>query len=149
VYNIFRQLGLRHIFVVPKPSRVVGLITRKDLLLEEDGNTAMAELQSTSVRFWCSSCPPNIVYICKHVHCHKELIFCLHLLQHWGLKYRAAISSEFFYIIISGELWYCIWKPLGGEPLIIFHQQQDLWLDVLDTLEQRIWEKFQLCFLQH
>lgn len=34
VYNLFRQLGLRHIFVVPRPSRVVGLITRKDLLLE-------------------------------------------------------------------------------------------------------------------
>ncbi|CAN6298168.1 unnamed protein product [Urochloa humidicola] len=50
VYNLFRQLGLRHVFVVPRPSRVVGLITRKDLLLEEDGNTAMAELQSTSVR---------------------------------------------------------------------------------------------------
>jgi chloride channel 7 len=50
VYNLFRQLGLRHIFVVPRPSRVVGLITRKDLLLEEDGNTVMAELQSTSVR---------------------------------------------------------------------------------------------------
>ncbi|VAH95415.1 unnamed protein product [Triticum turgidum subsp. durum] len=50
VYNLFRQLGLRHIFVVPRPSRVVGLITRKDLLLEEDGNTATTELQSTSVR---------------------------------------------------------------------------------------------------
>ncbi|RCV41365.1 hypothetical protein SETIT_9G129800v2 [Setaria italica] len=50
VYNLFRQLGLRHIFVVPRPSRVVGLITRKDLLLEEDDNTVMAELQSTSVR---------------------------------------------------------------------------------------------------
>uniref|UniRef100_A0A453H4V4 CBS domain-containing protein n=1 Tax=Aegilops tauschii subsp. strangulata TaxID=200361 RepID=A0A453H4V4_AEGTS len=48
VYNLFRQLGLRHIFVVPRPSRVVGLITRKDLLLEEDGNTATTELQSTS-----------------------------------------------------------------------------------------------------
>ncbi len=34
VYNLFRQLGLRHIFVVPRPSRVVGLITRQDLLLE-------------------------------------------------------------------------------------------------------------------
>ncbi|KAL6893694.1 hypothetical protein ACP4OV_007792 [Aristida adscensionis] len=48
VYNLFRQLGLRHIFVVPRPSRVVGLITRKDLLLEEDGNTVTTELQSTS-----------------------------------------------------------------------------------------------------
>lgn len=34
VYNLFRQLGLRHLFVVPRPSRVVGLITRKDLLIE-------------------------------------------------------------------------------------------------------------------
>jgi chloride channel 7 len=34
VYNLFRQLGLRHIFVVPRPSRAIGLITRKDLLLE-------------------------------------------------------------------------------------------------------------------
>ncbi|GJM96283.1 hypothetical protein PR202_ga13104 [Eleusine coracana subsp. coracana] len=50
VYNLFRQLGLRHIFVVPRPSRVVGLITRKDLLLEEDSNTVTTELQSTSVR---------------------------------------------------------------------------------------------------
>uniref|UniRef100_A0A0A8XN77 CBS domain-containing protein n=1 Tax=Arundo donax TaxID=35708 RepID=A0A0A8XN77_ARUDO len=50
VYNLFRQLGLRHIFVVPRPSRVVGLITRKDLLLEENGNTVTTELQSTSVR---------------------------------------------------------------------------------------------------
>lgn len=34
MYNLFRQLGLRHIFVVPRPSRVLGLITRKDLLIE-------------------------------------------------------------------------------------------------------------------
>jgi predicted transcriptional regulator len=34
VYNLFRQLGLRHLFVVPRPSRVLGLITRKDLLIE-------------------------------------------------------------------------------------------------------------------
>ena len=34
VYNLFRQLGLRHAFVVPRPSRVIGLITRKDLLIE-------------------------------------------------------------------------------------------------------------------
>uniref|UniRef100_A0A0E0KHS2 Chloride channel protein n=1 Tax=Oryza punctata TaxID=4537 RepID=A0A0E0KHS2_ORYPU len=48
VYNLFRQLGLRHIFVVPRPSRVVGLITRQDLLLEENGNNVTTELQSTS-----------------------------------------------------------------------------------------------------
>ena len=34
VYNLFRQLGLRHIFVVPRASRVIGMITRKDLLIE-------------------------------------------------------------------------------------------------------------------
>ena len=34
VYNLFRQLGLRHILVVPRASRVIGLITRKDLLIE-------------------------------------------------------------------------------------------------------------------
>lgn len=34
VYNLFRELGLRHIFVVPRASRVIGLITRKDLLIE-------------------------------------------------------------------------------------------------------------------
>ncbi|CAL9755154.1 unnamed protein product, partial [Musa acuminata subsp. burmannicoides] len=50
VYNLFRQLGLRHIFVVPRPSRVIGLITRKDLLLEERDHSATTELQSTSVR---------------------------------------------------------------------------------------------------
>ncbi|KAH7522342.1 hypothetical protein FEM48_Zijuj07G0128200 [Ziziphus jujuba var. spinosa] len=49
VYNLFRQLGLRHIFVVPRPSCVIGLITRKDLLIEENEDSAM-ELQSTSVR---------------------------------------------------------------------------------------------------
>ncbi|XP_043691449.1 chloride channel protein CLC-d-like [Telopea speciosissima] len=50
VYNLFRQLGLRHIFVVPRPSRVIGLITRKDLLVEENVDPATVELQSTSVR---------------------------------------------------------------------------------------------------
>ncbi|XP_042450510.1 chloride channel protein CLC-d-like isoform X1 [Zingiber officinale] len=50
VYNLFRQLGLRHIFVVPRPSRVMGLITRKDLLVEESDSSATVELQSTSVR---------------------------------------------------------------------------------------------------
>ncbi|XP_020104381.1 chloride channel protein CLC-d isoform X1 [Ananas comosus] len=50
VYNLFRQLGLRHIFVVPRPSRVIGLITRKDLLVEESDDSATLELQSTSVR---------------------------------------------------------------------------------------------------
>ncbi|XP_022762058.1 chloride channel protein CLC-d-like isoform X6 [Durio zibethinus] len=51
VYNIFRQLGLRHIFVVPRASRVIGVITRKDLLIEEEiEDSAITELQSTSVR---------------------------------------------------------------------------------------------------
>jgi hypothetical protein len=34
VHYLFRQLGLRHICVVPRPSQVVGVITRKDLLPE-------------------------------------------------------------------------------------------------------------------
>ncbi|RDY01196.1 Chloride channel protein CLC-d, partial [Mucuna pruriens] len=50
VYNLFRQLGLRHLFVVPRPSRVLGLITRKDLLIEDNENVNTLELQSTSVR---------------------------------------------------------------------------------------------------
>ncbi|XP_078155156.1 chloride channel D isoform X1 [Carex rostrata] len=50
VYNLFRQLGLRHIFVVPRPSQVLGMITRKDLLLEENDSSATMELQSSSVR---------------------------------------------------------------------------------------------------
>lgn len=50
VYNLFRQLGLRHIFVVPRPSHVIGLITRKDLLFEEKNNSAAIELQTASVR---------------------------------------------------------------------------------------------------
>ncbi|RYR59150.1 hypothetical protein Ahy_A05g024986 isoform A [Arachis hypogaea] len=50
VYNLFRQLGLRHLFVVPRPSRVLGLITRKDLMIEDTENVNTLELQSTSVR---------------------------------------------------------------------------------------------------
>uniref|UniRef100_A0A1D1XL75 Chloride channel protein CLC-d n=2 Tax=Anthurium amnicola TaxID=1678845 RepID=A0A1D1XL75_9ARAE len=50
VYNLFRQLGLRHIFVVPRASHVIGLITRKDLLVEETEDQATIELQSASVR---------------------------------------------------------------------------------------------------
>ncbi|XP_034685604.1 chloride channel protein CLC-d isoform X4 [Vitis riparia] len=48
VYNLFRQLGLRHILVVPRASRVIGLITRKDLLIEDNENSETVELQSTS-----------------------------------------------------------------------------------------------------
>ncbi|RYR59151.1 hypothetical protein Ahy_A05g024986 isoform B [Arachis hypogaea] len=48
VYNLFRQLGLRHLFVVPRPSRVLGLITRKDLMIEDTENVNTLELQSTS-----------------------------------------------------------------------------------------------------
>ncbi|GKV42765.1 hypothetical protein SLEP1_g50139 [Rubroshorea leprosula] len=50
VYNLFRQLGLRHVFVVPRASRVIGLITRRDLLIEDTEDSAILELQSTSVR---------------------------------------------------------------------------------------------------
>ncbi|KAG7013564.1 Chloride channel protein CLC-d, partial [Cucurbita argyrosperma subsp. argyrosperma] len=50
VYNLFRQLGLRHAFVVPRPANVVGLITRKDLLIEDSEDSDAMELQSTSVR---------------------------------------------------------------------------------------------------
>ncbi|GAY42557.1 hypothetical protein CUMW_067830 [Citrus unshiu] len=50
VYNLFRQLGLRHIFVVPRASRVIGLITRKDLLIEDGEDSTTVELQSTSRR---------------------------------------------------------------------------------------------------
>ncbi|KAG6726720.1 hypothetical protein I3842_02G094500 [Carya illinoinensis] len=49
VYNLFRQLGLRHLFVVPRPSRVIGLITRKDLLIEDSEESDTVELQSTSI----------------------------------------------------------------------------------------------------
>ncbi|XP_017223054.1 chloride channel protein CLC-d isoform X2 [Daucus carota subsp. sativus] len=49
VYNLFRQLGLRHIFVVPRASRVLGVITRKDLLIEGDEDSSAVELQSASV----------------------------------------------------------------------------------------------------
>lgn len=34
VYTLFRQLGLRHLLVVPRASRVIGMISRKDLLIE-------------------------------------------------------------------------------------------------------------------
>ncbi|XP_070014983.1 chloride channel protein CLC-d isoform X2 [Nicotiana sylvestris] len=50
VYNLFRQLGLRHLLVVPRPARVIGVITRKDLILENNDDLAALELQSTSVR---------------------------------------------------------------------------------------------------
>ncbi|KAL7590889.1 chloride channel protein CLC-d isoform X1 [Lactuca sativa] len=50
VYNLFRQLGLRHIFVVPRASRVIGMITRKDLIFEDNDDSGSVELQSTSVR---------------------------------------------------------------------------------------------------
>ncbi|KAF5736850.1 chloride channel protein CLC-d [Tripterygium wilfordii] len=50
VYNLFRQLGLRHVFVAPRPSRVIGLITRKDLLIEDNEDASPVELQTTSVR---------------------------------------------------------------------------------------------------
>lgn len=91
VYNLFRQLGLRHIFVVPRASRVVGMITRKDLLIEVCANgicfsvvfnfsglynnwklcsvlqdsedSANVELQSTSVRsLCCFSCVIFVSY---------------------------------------------------------------------------------------
>ncbi|KAH6776926.1 chloride channel D [Perilla frutescens var. hirtella] len=50
VYNLFRQLGLRHLLVVPRASRVIGMITREDLLIEDHDDTTAIELQSTSVR---------------------------------------------------------------------------------------------------
>ncbi|XP_059649903.1 chloride channel protein CLC-d isoform X2 [Cornus florida] len=49
VYNLFRQLGLRHIFVVPRASRVLGMLTRKDLLIEDNEDSTAVELQSTSI----------------------------------------------------------------------------------------------------
>ncbi|KAL8162693.1 hypothetical protein V2J09_014182 [Rumex salicifolius] len=48
-YNLFRQLGLRHLLVIPKPCQVTGLITRKDLLMEDGEDSATVELQSTSI----------------------------------------------------------------------------------------------------
>ncbi|XP_057805939.1 chloride channel protein CLC-d isoform X1 [Salvia miltiorrhiza] len=50
VYTLFRQLGLRHLLVVPRASRVIGMISRKDLLIEDHEDTTAIELQSTSVR---------------------------------------------------------------------------------------------------
>ncbi|XP_024361602.1 chloride channel protein CLC-d [Physcomitrium patens] len=53
VYNLFRLLGLRHICVVPRPSQVVGVITRKDLLPEvlEEKN-GLEELMSSRGRYF-------------------------------------------------------------------------------------------------
>ncbi|KAL1561833.1 chloride channel protein CLC-d-like isoform X3 [Salvia divinorum] len=50
VYTLFRQLGLRHLLVVPRASRVIGMISRRDLLIEDNEDTLAIELQSTSVR---------------------------------------------------------------------------------------------------
>ena len=51
VYNLFRQLGLRHVFVVPRASRVVGMITRKDLLFEvfKLSNSFVCNIHTTEV----------------------------------------------------------------------------------------------------
>ena len=45
VYTLFRQLGLRHLCVVRKPSEILGVITRKDLLPQTftERNVARAE----------------------------------------------------------------------------------------------------------
>ncbi|CAK9142525.1 unnamed protein product [Ilex paraguariensis] len=64
VYNLFRQLGLRHIFVVPRASRVIGMLTRKDLLIEETEDSTAVELQSTSVRSLCCFA----IYVYHHMH---------------------------------------------------------------------------------
>eukprot|EP00250_Pteridium_aquilinum_P011550 c20146_g1_i1 orf=525-2813(-) len=50
VYNLFRQLGLRHVLVVPRPSQVVGVITRKDLLSEPSEDKEAQELSAVRVR---------------------------------------------------------------------------------------------------
>ncbi|KAL0434244.1 UNVERIFIED_CONTAM: Chloride channel protein CLC-d [Sesamum latifolium] len=42
-----------HLLVVPHASRVVGMITRKDLLIEDNEDIAGVELQTTSVRSLC------------------------------------------------------------------------------------------------
>ena len=34
MYNLFRNLGLRHLMVVPRVENVIGVITRKDLVPE-------------------------------------------------------------------------------------------------------------------
>ncbi|MCO5557006.1 hypothetical protein L7F22_010561 [Adiantum nelumboides] len=46
VYNLFRQLGLRHVLVVPRPSQVVGVITRKDLISEPSEDKEVQELSA-------------------------------------------------------------------------------------------------------
>ncbi|KAI5073169.1 hypothetical protein GOP47_0011182 [Adiantum capillus-veneris] len=46
VYNLFRQLGLRHVLVVPRPSQVVGVITRKDLITEPSEDKEVQELSA-------------------------------------------------------------------------------------------------------
>ncbi|KAG6420135.1 hypothetical protein SASPL_116654 [Salvia splendens] len=55
VYTLFRQLGLRHLLVVPRASRVIGMISRKDLLIEDHEDTTAVELQSTSISILKSS----------------------------------------------------------------------------------------------
>eukprot|EP00249_Psilotum_nudum_P019542 c27306_g1_i1 orf=333-563(-) len=50
VYNLFRQLGLRHIFVVPRPSHVMGVISRNDLISEANEDNDSLELSVVSVR---------------------------------------------------------------------------------------------------
>ncbi|KAH7447178.1 hypothetical protein KP509_01G095400 [Ceratopteris richardii] len=50
VYNLFRQLGLRHVLVVPRPSEVVGVITRKDLLSEPAEDVYLDEHPAVRMR---------------------------------------------------------------------------------------------------
>ena len=59
VYQLFRQLGLRHILVVPKPQVVSALITRRDLLL--DSGELANQVVDTSVGFSLTQ-RPNILW---------------------------------------------------------------------------------------
>ncbi|KAG0554790.1 hypothetical protein KC19_12G119300 [Ceratodon purpureus] len=57
VHYLFRQLGLRHICVVPRPSQVVGVITRKDLLPEVlEERESLEEIMSSRGRYFA---PPD------------------------------------------------------------------------------------------
>lgn len=40
-YRLFRTMGLRHMFVAPERQRIVGMVTRKDLILENAALTLL------------------------------------------------------------------------------------------------------------
>ena len=64
-YHLFRAMGLRHLFVIPEEPKVVGVLTRKDVM-KENAKLVLGEKVNAGLIGGDESEPNDLISVSKY-----------------------------------------------------------------------------------